>query len=107
MLALGRALMSRPRVLILDEPSLGLAPIAIRVVYDALRQIRDDGTGLLLIEQSSRLVATIASRVHFVTRGEVSPAVSPGAIESYAREHYLGTRRQDVRATTDSQRAIG
>lgn len=101
MLALGRALMSRPRVLILDEPSLGLAPMAIRVVYDALRHIRDDGTGLLLIEQSSRLIATIASRVHFVTRGEVSPALTPDAIQSYAREHYLGTPRQAVAVSTE------
>ena len=51
MLAISRALMSEPRLLLLDEPSLGLAPLVIRDIFDAIRRLRDDGLTILLVEQ--------------------------------------------------------
>src|SRR5207249_700465 len=62
MLAIGRALMTRPRLLLLDEPSLGLAPILAREIFRVIRRINDDGVAVLLVEQNARRALAIASR---------------------------------------------
>jgi branched-chain amino acid transport system ATP-binding protein len=72
MLAIGRGLMSGPRLLLLDEPSLGLAPKVVTEVFRALRQVVDDGTTLLLVEQNSRLALRFASRAYVLETGRVA-----------------------------------
>jgi branched-chain amino acid transport system ATP-binding protein len=70
-LAIARALVQRPRVIVLDEPSLGLAPIAIESLVEALCLIRDAGVSLLLVEQNPALLLGVCSAVHVIDRGEV------------------------------------
>lgn len=71
MLAIGRALMSNPKVLVLDEPSEGLSPVAIDGVIDALKSIGEAGTAIFLIEQNLRLVSRLATRYVALVKGEV------------------------------------
>jgi branched-chain amino acid transport system ATP-binding protein len=93
MLAVARALMSRPTLLLCDEPSLGLAPLVVRSVFDVLRQINaDDGTAMLIVEQNAELALDLASRVYLLEVGEV---VSSGAAQDLrhsdaVRRAYLG-----------------
>ena len=94
MLAVGRALMSRPRLLVLDEPSLGLAPKPIAALYDALRLIHDEGTSILLIEQNLRIAASIAGSCYLMGRGVSSGPHDPSGLEATASGHYLGEDRQ-------------
>jgi branched-chain amino acid transport system ATP-binding protein len=71
MLALGRALMGRPALLMLDEPSLGLAPLLVAEVFKIIRRIRDDGVTILLIEQNAAAALTIADRGYVLENGRV------------------------------------
>jgi branched-chain amino acid transport system ATP-binding protein len=71
MLALGRALMGRPRLLMLDEPSLGLAPIPVREVLTAIRQIALEGTATVLVEQNARAALRIADRAYVLQNGVI------------------------------------
>jgi branched-chain amino acid transport system ATP-binding protein len=93
MLALGRALLRRPRLLLLDEPSLGLAPQTARAVFDALRTIAARGTAILLVEQNAGLALSVAGNAAILEGGRV---VLRGTAEELAshedvREAYLGT----------------
>lgn len=72
MLALGRALMGRPKVLMVDELSLGLAPLVVRRLLENLRQLADDGLGVLLVEQHVEQVLRVSDRVLVLARGRVS-----------------------------------
>ena len=71
MLALGRALMSRPKLLLLDEPSLGLAPLLIREVFRVIRKIHEEGTTILLIEQNAMAALNVADYGYVVETGEI------------------------------------
>lgn len=71
MLALGRALMSRPRILLLDEPSLGLAPLMVREIYRVLWELKRAGTTLLVVEQNVRMALSLADRAYVMEAGEV------------------------------------
>jgi len=71
MLAIGRALMARPRMLILDEPSLGLAPLLVEELFAVIRQLRDDGMPSLLVEQNARAAAAFSERVYVMRQGVV------------------------------------
>jgi branched-chain amino acid transport system ATP-binding protein len=71
MLAIGRSLTSRPRLLLLDEPSLGLAPRAARAIFDAIPQFRQQGLTLLLVEQNARAALQIADRAYVLETGRV------------------------------------
>ena len=92
MLALGRAVMSEPKLLCLDEPSLGLAPLAVRDIFKTIRTINEGGTGVLLVEQNARHALETASRGYVLQTGNIT--VSGPCIElakdPRVREAYLG-----------------
>lgn len=71
MLAMGRALMANPRLLMLDEPSLGLAPILVEAVLDTIKQINDEGTTVLLVEQNARAALSMADRAYVLEVGSI------------------------------------
>src|SRR5689334_23210772 len=71
MLAIGRALMSRPRLLLLDEPSLGLAPILVSIIFDTIQRLKSEGATILLVEQNTRLALDIADRAYVMETGRV------------------------------------
>jgi branched-chain amino acid transport system ATP-binding protein len=92
MLAIGRALMSQPRVLLLDEPSLGLAPILVQQVFQTIREINAQGTTILLVEQNALQALSIANRGYVLQTGEVrltGPA-SDLIKNEMVRKAYLG-----------------
>ncbi|MDR2523504.1 MAG: ABC transporter ATP-binding protein [Synergistaceae bacterium] len=71
MLAIGRALMARPRVLLLDEPSLGLAPIVIRDIFNELRRVNEEGVSILLVEQNARQALLLSHRTYVLQTGRL------------------------------------
>ena len=71
MLAIGRALMARPRLLLMDEPSLGLAPILVREIFSVIREIRAQGTTIVLVEQNARMALATADYGYVLETGEV------------------------------------
>jgi branched-chain amino acid transport system ATP-binding protein len=71
MVAIGRALMSRPRLLLLDEPSLGLAPVVVEAIFDVIRQINAEGVTVLLVEQNARAALRLATRGYVIENGRV------------------------------------
>jgi branched-chain amino acid transport system ATP-binding protein len=71
MLAIARAMMAAPKLLMLDEPSLGLAPIVIDAVYDAIRQLRDSGVTILLVEQNAERALSVADRAYLISTGRI------------------------------------
>jgi branched-chain amino acid transport system ATP-binding protein len=96
MLALGRALMSRPKLLMLDEPSLGLAPLVVRDIFQTIRRLRDQGTSILLIEQNARAALEVASHGYVLETGSFSlhgPAQQLSA-DTRVIESYLGSARK-------------
>jgi branched-chain amino acid transport system ATP-binding protein len=86
MLAIGRALMSDPRLLLLDEPSLGLAPGLIEEIYDSIKALHAAGVGILLVEQNVELALSVASRGYLLERGRV---VLEGTREELQRSEQL------------------
>jgi branched-chain amino acid transport system ATP-binding protein len=76
-LAIARALAAGPKVLLLDEPSLGLAPLVVDVVFEALVAIRDRGVGVLLVEQRAQRTVALADRSHVLARGELRMTLTP------------------------------
>lgn len=71
MLSMGRALMARPRIMLLDEPSMGLAPILVDQIFDIIRTLNKEGTTILLVEQNARLALSIANRGYVLETGEI------------------------------------
>lgn len=91
MVSIGRALVSSPRLLLLDEPSLGLAPVVIDRIYEALGQLRETGLSLLVVEQSYERLSTLCDQLHILRLGEVTLSTgSAGMNEDAVREAYFG-----------------
>ena len=92
MLAIARALMSRPRLLLLDEPSMGLAPMLVAKILEVVREIARQGVTVLLVEQNARLALEIASRGYVMESGAISLAADARSLlaDSRVREAYLG-----------------
>jgi branched-chain amino acid transport system ATP-binding protein len=92
MLAIGRALMAKPRVLLLDEPSMGLAPILVEQIFDIIKTINQDGTTVLLVEQNALMALAIANRGYILQTGEIVLTDQAAALATNAavREAYLG-----------------
>ncbi len=92
MLVLGRAMMSEPKLLCLDEPSLGLAPIVVRDIFRTIRTINESGTSVLLVEQNARHAFETASRGYVLQTGSImiSGSCAELARDARVREAYLG-----------------
>ena len=92
MLAIGRALMSRPRLLLLDEPSMGLAPMLVSQIFAIIRDINAQGTTILLVEQNARMALSVAHRGYVIQTGEVVVAGTATDLQSNetVRKAYLG-----------------
>ncbi|MBI5717249.1 MAG: ABC transporter ATP-binding protein [Burkholderiales bacterium] len=96
MLAVGRALMSGPKLLMLDEPSLGLAPLVVRDIFDTIQRLRGEGVSILLVEQNARAALQVADHGYVLETGEI---VLDGPAEALARdarviETYLGAQKK-------------
>lgn len=76
-LSIARALATNPRYIILDEPSIGLSPIAVRSVVEAIEQLSGTGVGILLAEQNAKLALAVSTRVHVVVRGRIERSATP------------------------------
>ncbi len=71
MLAMGRALMSKPKILLLDEPSMGLAPLLVNEIFSIIRDINKSGTTVLLVEQNANMALSIADRAYVMETGNI------------------------------------
>jgi branched-chain amino acid transport system ATP-binding protein len=71
MLATARALMARPRLLLMDEPSMGLAPVLVEAIFDTITQINAEGTTILLVEQNALMALSVANRGYILQTGEI------------------------------------
>lgn len=92
MLAMGRALMSRPQLLILDEPSMGLAPLLVREIFSIIKEINSEGTTVLLVEQNANMALSIADRAYVLETGRVvlSGKAAELAASEAVQKAYLG-----------------
>jgi branched-chain amino acid transport system ATP-binding protein len=92
MLAMGRALMAKPRILLLDEPSMGLAPTLVESIFDTIQKIHADGTSILLVEQNAQMALNVASRGYVLQSGQIMLADTAAnlAANQQVREAYLG-----------------
>ncbi|MFT3893843.1 MAG: ABC transporter ATP-binding protein [Anaerolineales bacterium] len=92
MLAMGRALMARPRILLLDEPSMGLSPLLVELIFDIIVNINKEGTTILLVEQNALMALTIANRGYVIQTGEIILADDAAKLKEneMVRKSYLG-----------------
>jgi branched-chain amino acid transport system ATP-binding protein len=92
MLAIGRALMANPRVLLMDEPSMGLAPVLVESIFETIRRLHAGGTTLLLVEQNARMALQVATRGYVLQSGTVVLSDSAQNLRQseLVRQAYLG-----------------
>jgi branched-chain amino acid transport system ATP-binding protein len=95
MLAVGRALMSRPRLLLMDEPSLGLAPLVVEEIFRTIAQLHRDGATIFLVEQNAHMALRVAQRFFLMEQGRISFSGDPGSLaeDEVIRRAYLGSAR--------------
>jgi branched-chain amino acid transport system ATP-binding protein len=95
MLAVGRALMSRPRLLLMDEPSLGLAPLVVEEIFRTIAELHRDGTTIFLVEQNAHMALKLAQHFFLMEQGRVSFSGNPGSLaeDEVIRRAYLGSAR--------------
>jgi len=106
MLALGRALMARPRLLLLDEPSMGLAPLMVKEVFSEILRMKEAGVTVLLVEQNATAALQIADRAYVMETGEMVLEGSAGDLAHHplVKRAYLGRRDEDDPAARPSGR---
>ena len=92
MLAIGRALMARTKIMMMDEPSLGLAPIIVEEIFDIIRLLNKEGVSILLVEQNARMALKVAHRVYLLERGKVTFNGNPQEMQQdeVIQRAYLG-----------------
>lgn len=92
MLAMGRALMSRPQILMLDEPSMGLAPLLVQQIFDIIKELRKSGVTILLVEQNARMALSIADRGYILETGRIVKSARATDLlnDQAVRKAYLG-----------------
>ena len=92
MLAMGRALMARPTILLLDEPSMGLSPILVELIFEIIQTINKEGTTILLVEQNALMALSIANRGYVIQTGEIILTDTAAKLKSneMVRKSYLG-----------------
>lgn len=96
MLAIGRGLMARPKMLMLDEPSIGLAPMIIREIMNALNQLREDGTTIILVEQNASSALRVADRAIILERGQITLSGKTSELinDEMVQRAYLGQSKK-------------
>ena len=99
MLALGRGLMTRPRLMLLDEPSLGLAPLIVRDIFRVIASLRQSGMSILLVEQNARAALETADYAYVLETGEIRLEGPASALmrDERVNESYLGSSGAEVR----------
>ena len=104
MLAIGRALMGSPKVLLLDEPGLGLAPLLARAIFRTIREINESGVTVILVEQNARAALKLAHRGYVMELGKIVLEDSAGALlaNPEVQSAYLGGGNRDARSTENS-----
>ena len=95
MLAVGRALMSRPKLLMLDEPSLGLAPLVVQGIFDIIRTVNEQGVTVLLIEQNANMALKIADYAYVLETGNITKSGTGAELlaDESIKEAYLGKKK--------------
>jgi branched-chain amino acid transport system ATP-binding protein len=95
MLAVARALMSRPKLVLMDEPSLGLAPLVVEEIFAIVAELHRDGTTIFLVEQNAHMALKVAHRFYLMEQGRVSFSGDPGSLaeDEVIRRAYLGSAR--------------
>jgi branched-chain amino acid transport system ATP-binding protein len=95
MLAVARALMSRPRLLLMDEPSVGLAPMVVAEIFSIVRQLHQEGVSLFIVEQNAHMALKVAQHFYLMEQGSVSFSGNPGelAADDLIQRAYLGQQR--------------
>jgi branched-chain amino acid transport system ATP-binding protein len=93
MLAIGRALMSRPELLLLDEPSLGIAPVLVQQIFDAIVRVAGSGVTVLVVEQNTRIALSVSQRAYVLATGEIALAGESAELmkNPEIQRVYLGT----------------
>ena len=93
MLAMARALMSKPKLMMLDEPSMGLSPILVEQIFDIIRELHEAGTTILLVEQNAQMALSIADRAYVLETGNISMSGEAKALleDDNVRKAYLGS----------------
>jgi branched-chain amino acid transport system ATP-binding protein len=92
MLAMGRALMAKPKILLLDEPSMGLAPLLVELIFDTIKKLNEEGTTILLVEQNALMALSIANRGYVLQTGEIILSDSAQNLKNneMVQKSYLG-----------------
>ena len=92
MLAMGRALMSRPKLLMMDEPSMGLAPILVEQIFDIIRELNEAGSTILLVEQNALMALSVASRGYVLETGRIVSSAPASQLlnDEAVKKAYLG-----------------
>ena len=110
MLAIGRGLMSKPKLLMMDEPSLGLAPVLVQQVFKVIKEIKEAGTTILLVEQNARMALLIADRGYVLETGKVVLTDTAANLlnNEQMKQHYLGAHAavKEARAKRKAQQGM-
>lgn len=96
MLAIARGLMARPKILLMDEPSVGLAPLIVREIFNIIRELNAEGVTIFLVEQNAHMALNVAHKFYLIENGEITFSGSPGELEEDEVIHraYLGSQKE-------------